>query len=120
MVVFAPTKAYLHALRAEIGRYLKENLNLNIKHNYQVFPVAARGVDFLGSVFRHTHIRLRKSIKTNYRKEAFGPKRPQVMAGYKGWAKRCDARNLVKKFTSCSTLKTSISQVTKRDTRATG
>ena len=117
MVVFAPTKAYLHALRAEIGRYLKENLNLSIKHNYQVFPVAARGVDFLGCVFRHTHIRLRKSIKTNYRKEAFGPKRPQVMAGYKGWADRCNSRHLVKKFTSCSTLKTSTSQQTGKDSR---
>jgi len=63
LVILAPDKPYLHGLLSEIRNYLDEKLKLAVKDNYQVFPVDARGIDFVGYVFYHTHTRLRKSIK---------------------------------------------------------
>lgn len=50
IVILAPDKAYLHSLMGEIRAYLGD-LKLEVKGNWQVFPVAARGIDFVGYVF---------------------------------------------------------------------
>ena len=42
---------------------------LRIKSNWQIFPVDARGVDFLGYVFYHTHTKIRKKVKQNIKKK---------------------------------------------------
>lgn len=63
IVILAPNKDVLHSLLHEIRAYLRDNLNLKVKRNYQVFPVDSRGIDFLGYVFYHSHTLLRKSIK---------------------------------------------------------
>ena len=65
MVILSDNKEFLHKLRADISIYLKDKLKLQLKGNYQVFPVDSRGIDFLGYVFYHTHTKLRKSIKKN-------------------------------------------------------
>jgi len=102
MVILGPDKPFLHGVLAAIRSYLTEKLNLTLKQNYQVFPVAergkGRGIDFVGFVHYHTHTRLRKTIKKNYAREMAGRKRPEVIAGFKGWAKQCDARHLEKKL----------------------
>ncbi len=50
-VFLAPDKESLHQLLADIREYFTVNLKLEIKSNYQIFPVAARGIDFVGYVF---------------------------------------------------------------------
>ena len=103
LVVLHGDKAALHTLLADIRTYFADHLNLEIKGNHQVFPVDSRGVDFVGYVFRHSHIRLRKTIKQSFaRKVARLRKRnadPEVLrhavASYTGWAKHCDARHCV-------------------------
>lgn len=50
IVILAPDKAYLHSLMGEIRAYLGD-LKLEVKWNWQVFPVAARGIDFVGYDF---------------------------------------------------------------------
>ena len=60
LVILADNKTYLHKILADIRCYFTENLKLTIKDNYQIFPVDARGIDFVGYVFYHTHTRLRK------------------------------------------------------------
>ena len=65
MVILSDSKEFLHKIRADISIYLNDNLKLQLKFNYQVFPVDSRGIDFLGYVFYHTHTKLRKSIKKN-------------------------------------------------------
>ena len=62
IVILSDNKESLHQLLHDIRAYLV-GLKLKVKRNYQVFPVDSRGIDFLGYVFRHTHTRLRKSIK---------------------------------------------------------
>lgn len=108
IVILAPNKEILHELLHETRAYLGENLNLEVKRNYQVFPVEARGIDFLGYRFFHTHTRLRKSIKQrlfrrvgklNKRKVLPTQKeyRQQICAWW-GWCKHCDSNNLINKL----------------------
>lgn len=96
LVILAGSKEYLHALLAEIKCYLSERLKLTVKENYQVFPVAARGIDFVGYVFYHTHTRLRKTIKQNFARMLATNKNAASIASYVGWIKHCNGRHLIK------------------------
>lgn len=48
IVILSDSKEYLHRLRVEITDYLARNLALKVKENWQVFPTAVRGIDFVG------------------------------------------------------------------------
>ncbi len=98
LVILADSKPYLHGLFAYIRNYLSGNLKLEVKQNYQVFPVASRGIDFVGYVFFHTHTRLRKSIKKNFARMLKQRKNDKSIASYNGWAAHCDSKNLLKKL----------------------
>jgi hypothetical protein len=97
IVILAGDKPTLHKLLIDIEEYLK-GLKLEVKENHQVFPVEVRGIDFVGYVFRHSHIRIRKEIKKNFaRKLAKNPNHPSK-ASYLGWLGHCDAKHLTKKL----------------------
>lgn len=104
LVILANDKEFLHQLRSDIAIYLSDNLKLTVKGNYQVFPVASRGIDFVGYVFYHTHTLMRKRIKKNFcRRAAKLNKRNMPAKEYRtgicswiGWAKYCNSRNLIK------------------------
>ena len=98
MVILSDNKPYLHRLLADIREYLADNLKLYVKMNYQVFPVDARGIDFVGYVFYHTHTLLRKSIKQSFARALASGKGAQSIASYKGWAGHCNSRNLLNKL----------------------
>lgn len=98
MVILSDIKPYLHQVLGEITIYLQEKLKLTVKDNYQVFPVDARGIDFVGYVFRHTHTLLRKSIKQSFARMLARNKNSQSIASYRGWALHCNSRNLLKKL----------------------
>lgn len=99
IVILDNDKSKLHSLLIDIGLYLEE-LKLEVKDNYQIFPVAARGIDFVGYVFYHTHIRLRKQIKKNFaRKVRRNPEHPSK-SSYLGWLGHCNAKHLTKKLIS--------------------
>lgn len=73
---------------------LKDNLELDLKYNYQIFPVSKRGIDFLGYKFYHTHILLRKSIKKKFIKMIKYNKNKKSIASYKGWILHSNGINL--------------------------
>ena len=98
MVFLSDNKPYLHQLLSDIKGYLNDNLKLTVKDNYQIFPVDVRGIDFVGYVFRHTHVLLRKSIKQNFARMMAKNKNKQSMASYYGWLSHCNSYNLLKKF----------------------
>ena len=106
IVILASDKPYLHRLLVDINDYLTDKLNLQIKGNYQVFPVDSRGIDFVGYVFRHTHILMRKTIKVRFCRKAAKLNKKDIDAkAYKmqisphlGWAKHCDSKHLIKKI----------------------
>ncbi len=98
MVILSDSKEQLHQVLDQIRRYLNDNLKLQVKENYQIFPVSSRGIDFVGYVFFHTHMLLRKSIKQSFARMLRNNKNPQSIASYRGWALHCNSRNLLKKL----------------------
>lgn len=106
MVILSSRKEELHFLLQDIIGYIQNSLNLKLKGNYQIFPVDVRGIDFVGYVFFHNHIKLRKSIKKNFcRKVAKLNKKDITNKTYRvsicswmGWAKHCNSKNLIKKI----------------------
>jgi len=99
MVFLGSSKDELRQLFIEIQFYLWENLKLEIKGNHQIFPVSARGIDFVGYRFWHTHTLLRKGIKKNFARAAAKGNMPKSIHSYLGWAKHCNSKNLIKKLT---------------------
>ena len=98
IVILSDNKEHLHSLLAEIHQYLLGKLDLIVKSNYQVFPVAARGIDFLGYKFFHTHTLLRKSIKKRFARMVSRSSNQKSIAAYWGWAKHCNSRHFIKKL----------------------
>ncbi len=98
IVILHSDKKYLYCLFLEIKKYLNNNLKLMVKQNYQIFPVEKRGIDFIGYVFRHSYIKLRKFIKKNFIKAIKKNKNSKSIASYYGWAKHCNSKNLLNKI----------------------
>lgn len=102
IIIFGDNKPDLHSILAEIREYLSEHLNLEIKGNYQIFPVSSRGVDFLGYVNYHEYSLLRKSIKLRYAKMVKYNSNEQSIASYNGWLKHANCINLKRKLNGTS------------------
>jgi RNA-directed DNA polymerase len=96
LVILSNSKRHLHETFACIKQYLEENLKLQVKSNWQIFPVAARGIDFVGYRFYHSHVLLRKTIKQSFARMIANNKNDASIASYMGWAKHCNGRHLIK------------------------
>lgn len=90
MVILSDSKDELHSIFKNIEEYLS-TLKLEIKGNYQIFPISDRGIDFVG--FRHyrTHTLLRKTIKKNYIKSKHKER-------WNGWLLHTNSINLRRKY----------------------
>jgi hypothetical protein len=110
IVIFAETKAELHALFKEIERYFHEKLRLTIKGNWQIFPTYVRGVDYVGYRTFLGFTLLRKSTCKQFKSKMLAI-RKKVMTGnemnfsewcaiysYKGWLIHCDSYRLCEKY----------------------
>lgn len=98
IVILSKDKKYLHVLLAKIKEYLGVNLKLTVKDNYQVYPVAARGIDFVGYVFFHTHTYLRKEIKKRFARMMYYTRNGKSFNSYSGWVKHCNGKHLMKRI----------------------
>lgn len=104
IIIFSDSKEYLHDLRRRMDEWLGKNYRLDIKGNWQVFPITEqRGLDFVGYVFYRHKTLLRKTIKKRMivavRKHAHDPDRLLPIVGaYNGWASFGSTRNLNQKF----------------------
>lgn len=106
MVVLGESKEHLHSILNEINIYLNNKLNIQLKGNYQIFPVEARGIDFVGYVFYHTHILMRKTIKKRFCKRVAKLHKKNIpiqdfkqqICPWLGWAKHCNSKHLLKKI----------------------
>ena len=121
MIFLASTKEELEHILVKIKEYIGE-LNLRLKGNEQIFPVAwnredkyARGIDFVGYVFYHNQILLRKTIKKafarkcvymNSLKEIFPMAYKSGMSSWWGWIKYSDSRFLARRYIKKEILKT--------------
>lgn len=93
LVILHYDKEFLHELRKEIQRYLRDNLNLYLS-KYQVFPVEKRGINFVGYVIFHTHVLLRKSIKVRLKRMLRKRRNLASISSYNGWLVHADCINL--------------------------
>lgn len=98
IVILSNDKTYLHALLSEIKNFLDVKLNLHVKKNYQIFPVAARGIDFVGYKTFHTHTLIRKRIKKSFARKLKQKANKLSIASYQGWCKHANTKNLLKKL----------------------
>lgn len=108
--IFGKTKEELHELRKEIDIYFKNELKLNIKPNWQIFPSFIRGVDFLGYRTFYNYTLLRKTTCLDMKRKLTAI-RQKVETGnmmnysewccinsYRGWLKHCDSFRLHQKY----------------------
>ncbi|MDZ7831620.1 MAG: RNA-directed DNA polymerase [Desulfobacterales bacterium] len=108
VVVLGADKQWLHELKAMTDAYWSGRLKLKLKKNWQVFPVDARGIDFLGYRFFHGYTLLRKSIARKFQKKMDFIKRHHrqmapvsVMSSvmsYEGWMRHANCLNLKKAY----------------------
>lgn len=77
MVVLSDSKEKLHEIVRGVMKYLNEQLNLELKGNWQIFPMlhdkqdcGGRALDFMGFKFYRNHTTLRKSILKRARRKA--------------------------------------------------
>lgn len=96
IAIFGADKTYLHNLFGKIKEYFRINLKLEIKGNYQIFPLDIRGLDMLGYRYFRKYTLMRKRIKRNFARAVAKGKSPATIASYKGWAKHCNSRHLIK------------------------
>ena len=94
MVFIAEDKETLWMWLEKVKHYLADNLKLDIKDNYQVFPVS-RGIDFLGYRFFNGYTLVRKRILHAMKKSLHKPK---SKASYYGWLIHADSHRLIKKY----------------------
>ena len=110
---FAESKEVLHEVFKFIKDYLENDLELTIKGNYQIFPIAknrqdrhGRALDYVGYQFFREQKLIRKSIKKNFchavsrlnrRQPPLDAKAyKQAVAPWLGWAQHSNSKHLLK------------------------
>ncbi len=106
-------KDVLHEAQRLAANYLRTNVRLEMKDNWQIFPIATskqnghgRALDYVGWQFYREQKLIRKSIKHNFAKAAARADRrlaepdtreyKQLLAGWLGWAKYSNSKHLLK------------------------
>jgi hypothetical protein len=99
LVFLSDSKEHLWSVLNSVQSYLKQHLKLEIKSNYQVYPVDARGIDFLGYRFFHGFTLVRKRIVRNFKRKIKGQQASKhVQSAYWGWFKHADTNRLTNKY----------------------
>lgn len=116
LVIFARDAQQAHDIRREVFAILDKHYRLGVKKDWQVFPLASRGLDFVGFVFRPNILRLRKNIAKGVREKArairknglsISPYKVVNGAGsYWGWCKHGGAKALWAKIMTAPVLAT--------------
>jgi hypothetical protein len=110
VTIYGKTGAEMHQLMDEIAEYMKNELDLKVKDNWQVFPTAVRGVDFVGYRFFYDFILLRKTTCRKFKKRMIVIKDKLEQGrlisysdwcsanSYAGWLHWCDSWRLFEKY----------------------
>lgn len=106
IVLLAADKASLSGHLVFINHYLNCERALDIKRNYQIYPVESRGVDFVGYVTYHTHCLARKRNKQNLCRKVAAMRKRGIsddeirlkLASNLGFMQHCDSIHLLNKI----------------------
>jgi RNA-directed DNA polymerase len=104
IVILSDSKLKLRLLFVQIDDYLKHNLKLKIKNNWQIFPTHIRGIDFLGYRLFGKYTLLRKKIAKRIKKKCKSVNKKgsqkndlNSLMSYMGWLQHCNSYNFIKK-----------------------
>jgi retron-type reverse transcriptase len=103
IVILSASKEQLHEDLTIIRSYMVR-LRLQLKPNWQIYPVDARGIDYAGYVFFHGYTLIRKRIKINLLRtikryaDAPLPVLKSHLGGYCGWLMYTNSINFNKKY----------------------
>ena len=108
IVILDGNKEFLHNLKKEIDDYLKVNLDLKVKENWQIFPTNVRGIDFVGyRTFRHykllrksTYKRMKEKCRKMIKRERLSFSEFCTVNSYLGWLMWCNSHDLSLKYIS--------------------
>lgn len=108
IVALSGSKEHLHEVRTDFIGWLKTEYALDVKGDWQVFPVAVRGIDFVGYRFFHEKTLLRKKLKKRMaralsparaaRSEVLYRRGMSATPSYDGWTRFGSNRNLRRKL----------------------
>ncbi len=105
IIILNESKEFLHNLLNGIKQYMTTNLNLEIKHNWQVFPSRVRGIDFLGYRFFGIYTLIRNTIAASFKCKALEIcNKPEalkksdicMLMSYLGWLIHGNGHNLLR------------------------
>lgn len=82
LCIFAETADAARRMLREVEWYLQSRLFLSLKSNWQVFPIASRGLDFVGYRIWHGFIMLRKTTLAKFRRASFDIQKSFAKRGY--------------------------------------
>ena len=114
MLLFSNNKKELHRIKDKIEEYLNNELDLELKGNWQLFKTESRPIDFLGYRFnrnpetKEVYITLRKSnflrfkrrIRKISKKFILTPHDASAVISIYGWISKSNGYNYVKKYIS--------------------
>lgn len=100
VIVFGESSKLLHNAKNCIEHYLNLYMHLGIKPNWQIFPIASRGIDFVGYRVFANRVLLRKTTFRSMRRKltnvynrvksgVWTEHDRSVVASYAGWCKYC-------------------------------
>ena len=110
IIILLDSKEQLHEVRKKMDEYLHTRLNLSLKDNWQVFPVDARGIDFIGFRCFHGYTLLRKRTCIKFKNIMRRIQKKQEAGllisysefcsanSYCGWLDMCDGHRLKEKY----------------------
>lgn len=102
MVLLDNNKRKLHKARIAIDDFLHKELDLQLKGNYQVFPLKSRAIDFLGFRFyknnktkirKHIFLKLRRKLNKVKNKMKCNKHIAQSIISLIGWLKQTKSYN---------------------------
>ena len=107
IVILHSDKEFLHNTKNQLIAWL-DDLNLELKSDWQVFPTDIRGIDFLGYRFFHDYTLLRKSIGHRFKRKIRWIKKRwreiepvsviSTVMSYNGWFGYANCQNFTNKY----------------------
>lgn len=111
IVVLDGSKERLHQILDQFALYLGAELKLEIKPNWQIYPVDDRGIDYVGFKQNHFGILLRKGILLRFYKKLLKTQRKyqikdendikHLFPSEYGWVIRCSEEHKLFIFNKC-------------------
>ncbi len=110
VIILSDSKEKLHEVREQMDQYLQTQLNLHLRDNWQVFPVDACGIDFIGFRCFHGFTLLRKRTYKRFKAgmlEILGKQKNGQLIRYSefrsansycGWLDMCNGNRLKEKY----------------------